>query len=64
MVSSALKTTINNVKDNQNDRKKFFEWEDKEMEISDLCCVQNQSSVDTKPIRSKNRFGVTCIRKM
>ena len=41
MVSSALKTTINNVKDNQNDRKKNFEWEDKEMEISDLCCVQN-----------------------
>ena len=64
MVSSALKTTINNVKDNQNDRKKNFEWEDKEMEISDLCCVQNQSSVDTKPIRSENRFGVACIRKM
>ena len=41
MVSSALKTTINNVKDNQNDRKKFFEWEDKEMEISDLYCAQN-----------------------
>lgn len=49
---------------NQNDRKKNFEWEDKEMEISDLCCVQNQSSVDTKPIRSENRFGVACIRKM
>ena len=64
MVSSALKTTINNVKDNQNDRKNNFEWEDKEMEISDLCCVQNQGSVDTKPIRCKNRFGVICIRKM
>ena len=57
MVSSALKTTINKLKDNQNDRKKKLSGKIKKWKFP-ICVVYR------KPIRSENRFGVACIRKM